>query len=68
MQEIRILFRSYDDDGYRILLTDAKGNRLGVESNFTPFLEERDYKELRWYLEQYLDLPDGGAVILAGGA
>jgi len=33
--------------------------------SFTPFLTEDDYEDLRWYLEDYMDLPDGGAVLRA---
>jgi tetratricopeptide (TPR) repeat protein len=51
--------------GYRAQLADARGRRLGVEVPFTPFLTEDDYEDLRWYLEDYMDLPDGGAVLRA---
>ena len=30
-----------------------------------PFLTDDDYENLRWYLEDYMDLPDGGAVTRA---
>ncbi|HET7177639.1 MAG TPA: CHAT domain-containing protein, partial [Solirubrobacterales bacterium] len=46
-------------------LADAGGDGLGVEVPFAPFLAEDDYEDLRWYLEEYMDLPDGGAVIRA---
>ncbi len=65
MQDLRILFAAAADTGYRAQLADAKGRRLGVEAPFTPFLTEDDYEDLRWYLEEYMDLPDGGAVIRA---
>ncbi|MEM7391149.1 MAG: TIR domain-containing protein, partial [Verrucomicrobiota bacterium] len=32
---------------------------------FTPFLTDHDYEELRWYLEEYMDLPRGGAIVRA---
>src|SRR5436190_19360822 len=48
-------------------LTDADGNVRGVKSDFPPFLGEDDYENLRWYLEEYMDLPDGGAVVRATG-
>lgn len=32
---------------------------------FTPFLKDADYDNLRWYLEEYMELPDGGAVVRA---
>jgi len=65
MNELRVLFANAADTGYRAQLSDAKGRRLGVEVPFTPFLTADDYEDLRWYLEDYLDLPDGGAVIRA---
>src|SRR5262245_51036243 len=65
MQDLRVLFAAAADTGYRAQLADARGRRLGVEVPFTPFLSEDDYEDLRWYLEDYLDLPDGGAVLRA---
>lgn len=65
MNDLRVLFAAATDTGYRAQLADAKNRRLGVEVPFTPFLTEADYEDLRWYLEEYMDLPDGGAVIRA---
>ncbi|HBL28217.1 MAG TPA: hypothetical protein DD490_15390 [Acidobacteria bacterium] len=68
MNDLRILFTPVTPGGaagYHAQLADAKGRRLGVEVPFTPFLSEKDYEELRWYLEDYMDLPDGGAVVRA---
>ncbi|HSJ74826.1 MAG TPA: hypothetical protein VK899_01360 [Gemmatimonadales bacterium] len=62
MNELRVLFADGPDQDYRAQLADAEGRRLGVEAPFTPFLSEDDYEDLRWYLEEYMDLPDGGAV------
>ena len=62
---LRVLFKPDENQGYRAHLTDAGGNPLGVEVPFTPFLTEDDYEDLRWYLEDYMDLPDGGAVTRA---
>src|SRR5437773_7966624 len=69
LPEIRVLFSPCKDgDGrFHIQLTDAAGNACGVATEFAPFLTEDDYENLRWYLEEYLDLPDGGAVIRAQG-
>jgi tetratricopeptide (TPR) repeat protein len=61
MRDLRILFTAADR-GYRAHLADAGGARLGVEVPFAPFLTETDYDDLRWYLEEYLELPDGGAI------
>src|SRR6266480_4252016 len=69
--EIRVRFQSCDDkDGdsrFRVQLTDSAGNQCGVAGDFAPFLTDEDYENLRWYLEEYMDLPDGGAVVRAGG-
>lgn len=65
MNELRVLFANAADTGYRAQLADAAGNKRGVEVPFTPFLTPDDYEDLRWYLEDYLDLPDGGAVVRA---
>ncbi len=67
LQEIRVRFGTSGDDVFRAELTDAAGEVLGVDGELTPFLTEDDYENLRWYLETYMDLPDGGAVIRAGG-
>ena len=64
MQDLRVLFAA-TDTGYRAQLADTGGNELGVAVPLIPFLNEDDYEDLRWYLEDYLDLPDGGAVIRA---
>jgi tetratricopeptide (TPR) repeat protein len=67
MKELRVIFTTAADKSYRAELTDADGNNLGVEVPLTPFLTEDDYESLRWYLEEYMDLPDGGAVTRARG-
>lgn len=66
MNELRIVFATATDTSYRACLTDVEGHELGVEVPLAPFLSEEDYEGLRWYLEDYMDLPDGGAVIRAG--
>jgi tetratricopeptide (TPR) repeat protein len=65
MKDLRVTFRSGVDVSYLAQLTDAGGTDLGVEVPFTPFLADEDYEDLRWYLEDYMDLPDGGAVVRA---
>ena len=65
--EIRVRFSPSADDRFRVQFTDAAGNALGVAGDFTPLLAEDDYENLRWYLEDYLDLPDGGAVTRVTG-
>ena len=65
MQEIRILFAPLADDSRQVRLTDGDGKPLGVAQPFTLTLTDDDYDDLRWYLEAYMELPDGGAVIRA---
>ena len=65
MHELRVLFTAVDDESYLVQLTDTEGTKLGVEVAFAPFLSEEDFDDLRWYLEEYMDLPDGGAVVRA---
>lgn len=65
MQEIRVQFGPSEENGYRVSLTDGEGNSVGVEVSFSPFLSDDDYDNLRWYLEEYMELPDGGAVVRA---
>jgi tetratricopeptide (TPR) repeat protein len=67
MQEIRILFSPAAGNGHRVSLTDGEGNGVGIEVPFTPFLTDEDFDNLRWYLEEYMELPDGGAVVRAHG-
>jgi tetratricopeptide (TPR) repeat protein len=64
MNELRVRFEAAEGKGYLARLSDADG-KPGVAVPFTPFLTEDDYEDLRWYLEDYLDLPDGGAVTRA---
>jgi tetratricopeptide (TPR) repeat protein len=65
VNDLRILFEPAEGETWRAQLADARGRRLGVAVPFTPFLAEEDYEDLRWYLEEYMDLPDGGAVVRA---
>jgi tetratricopeptide (TPR) repeat protein len=65
MKDLRVLFTPSTEQAYIAHLADADGSPLGVEVPFTPFLEEDDYEDLRWYLEEYMELPDGGAVVRA---
>jgi tetratricopeptide (TPR) repeat protein len=65
VQDLRVLFAAATGTGFRAQLADAGGNELGVAVPLTPFLTEDDHEDLRWYLEDYLDLPDGGAVTRA---
>ena len=66
MQEIRIHFIPLKAGNFHTFLTDCEFRPIGVEVPFTPFLTDNDYDDLRWYLEKYMELPDGGAVVRAG--
>src|SRR2546423_692800 len=62
MNELRLLFHPTADNEYRVQLQHSTGGDTQGSQPFTPFLEDKDYEDLRWYLEDFLDLPDGGAV------
>jgi len=64
VNELRLLFaRSGDAVTYRI--TTSWGAESGAPQPFVPFLGEDDFEDLRWYLEEYMDLPMGGAKVRA---
>src|SRR5262249_46344346 len=65
MQELRLVFSHNAPGPFTVSFEDAPGHAVGVAVRFTPFLDDHDYEDLRWYLEDYLDLPDGGAVVRA---
>jgi hypothetical protein len=65
LHEIRLLFAAAAEGSQRVSLTDGEGHAIGVDQSFTPFLSDADYEKLRWYLEEYMELPDGGAVVRA---
>ena len=65
MPEIRVLFTAAENDSFTVELEDTPGHKVGIPVSFTPFLTAEDYENLRWYLEEYMDLPDGGAVVRA---
>src|SRR5436305_2920983 len=67
LHEIRVRFSPCGDGRFRVRLSDAAGVECGAAGDFAPFLTDDDYENLRWYLEEYMDLPDGGAVVRAGG-
>ncbi len=67
MQGLRLLFIPAENGSFAVRLEAEPGKSAGVPATFTPFLDEADYENLRWYLEEYMDLPDGGAVVRAKG-
>lgn len=67
MHELRLLFMAADKGAFTVHLEDAPGHKVGVAATLVPFLGDDEYEALRWYLEEYMDLPDGGAVVRAQG-
>jgi tetratricopeptide (TPR) repeat protein len=64
MNELRLLFvRTGELLTYRIT-TSWDGDSDSPEP-FVPFLSSDDEEDLRWYLEDYIDLPIGGALVRA---
>jgi hypothetical protein len=64
LNELRLLFaRTGDTFTYRI--ATSWGGDAGEPQPFVPFLKDDDYEDLRWYLEDYMDLPIGGAKVRA---
>ncbi len=62
--ELRLLFaRSGDSLTYRV--APSWGGDAGETQPFLPFLGDKEYEDLRWYLEEYMDLPMGGALVRA---
>src|SRR4051812_28345952 len=62
--ELRLLF-SRDGDALTYRLVPSGGGDAGPPQPFVPFLSTEDYEDLRWYLEDYMELPTGGSVVRA---
>jgi tetratricopeptide (TPR) repeat protein len=67
VHELRLLFTPAEQGSFTVHLEDVPGHADGVPATLPPFLGEDDFENLRWYLEDYMDLPDGGAVVRAQG-
>jgi hypothetical protein len=65
MNELRILFHQAADGGAYDVTLVPHGGSASEPVPFTPFLTDADYDDLRWYLEEFMDLPDGGSVVRA---
>src|SRR5260370_34382812 len=63
MSELRLLFNKSGDD-YAVRLVPPSGN-ASEPIPFKPFLGDGDFEDLRWYLEEFMDLPDGGSLVRA---
>jgi hypothetical protein len=64
MVELRLSFDVANGD-YTVRLDPNWSGNASQPLPFTPFLDEDDFEDLRWYLEEFMDLPDGGAVVRA---
>jgi tetratricopeptide (TPR) repeat protein len=67
LHELCLHFTASDGEEGFVSLREGDGQAIGVELPFVPFLSDADYENLRWYHEDYMDLPDGGAVVRAAG-
>lgn len=65
MNELSLIF-SRDDNALTYRLTTPWGDDLGEAQPFVPFMSsDDDDEDLRWYLEEYMELPIGGALVRA---
>jgi tetratricopeptide (TPR) repeat protein len=64
LNELRLIF-SRDGEAITYRLTTSWGDELGEAQPFVPFLSRDDDEDLRWYLEEYMELPIGGALVRA---
>ena len=66
MNELRLLF-ARSGDALTCRIAASWDGYAGEPQPFGPFLTDSDYENLRWYLEDYMDLPTGGAKVRAEG-
>src|SRR5437763_937580 len=64
MSELRIVFQ-HDQLAASCMVQVVSGDTSTEPIPFAFSLATRDYENLRWYLEDFLDLPDGGSVVRA---
>ncbi|MEP7123772.1 MAG: CHAT domain-containing protein [Byssovorax sp.] len=64
LNELRLIF-SRDGGAITYRLATSWGDELGEAQAFVPFLSRDDDEDLRWYLEEYMELPIGGALVRA---
>src|SRR3954447_10647730 len=64
MSELRLLFDKSADGDYAVRIVPSSGN-ASESIRFKPFLDNDDFEDLRWYLEEFMDLPDGGSLVRA---
>src|SRR4051812_43574796 len=63
MQELRLLFAK-NAGGVTVPQGPPSGS-AAARRPFDPSLTEKDFEDLRWYLEDYMALPDAGAAVRA---
>jgi hypothetical protein len=64
VNELRLLFDNSAGGDFAVRIVPPSGNASEPVS-FKPFLENDDFEDLRWYLEDFMDLPDGGSLVRA---
>jgi tetratricopeptide (TPR) repeat protein len=64
LSELRLLFARTGDALTCRIATSWAGD-AGEAEPFVPFPSDDDHEDLRWYLEDYMDLPIGGAKVRA---
>jgi tetratricopeptide (TPR) repeat protein len=64
VNELRLLFSRAGND-LTCQIATSWGEHADAPQPFTPFLSGDDHEALRWYLEDYPDLPTGGAMVRA---
>jgi tetratricopeptide (TPR) repeat protein len=64
MSELRLLFDKSADGDFAVRIVPPSGN-ASEPVPFKPFLDDDDFEDLRWYLEDFMDLPDGGSLVRA---
>lgn len=63
--ELRLLFAKTKDGDVFVRPIDSTGGGSVPEKPFQVEVTEDGYEDLRWYLEEYMDLPDAGSVVRA---
>jgi hypothetical protein len=51
MNELRLTFEHDETGSYRAQFNDGGSTKLGVPVTLAPFLNDDDFENLRWYLE-----------------
>jgi hypothetical protein len=65
MNELRLLFNKEKDNRYTVRLDNNWGCNASEPLPFHFTLTEKDFEDQRWYLEEFMDLPDGSSIVRA---